>query len=57
MKKQTKLIIGLALSVISLCLSILILTDAIPMSPKQPKYIFYFIGDGLNFNHTISFLK
>ena len=53
MKKQTKLIIGLALSVISLCLSILILTDAIPMSPKQPKYIFYFIGDGLNFNHIL----
>ncbi len=53
MKKQTKLIIGLALSVISLCFSILLLTDAIPTSPKQPKYIFYFIGDGMSFNHIL----
>ena len=53
MKKQTKLIIGLALSVISLCFSILLLTDAIPTSPKQPKYVFYFIGDGMSFNHIL----
>ena len=53
MKKQTKLIVGLALSVISLCFSILLLTDAIPTSPKQPKYIFYFIGDGMSFNHIL----
>ena len=53
MKKQTKLIIGLALSIISLCFSILLLTDAIPTSPKQPKYIFYFIGDGMSFNHVL----
>lgn len=53
MKKQTKLIIGLALSIISLCFSILLVTDAIPTSPKKPKYIFYFIGDGMSFNHIL----
>lgn len=53
MKKQTKLIIGLALSVISLCFSILLITDAIPTSPKKPKYVFYFIGDGMSFNHIL----
>ena len=53
MKKQTKLIIGLALSIISLCFSLLLVTDAIPTSPKKPKYIFYFIGDGMSFNHIL----
>lgn len=53
MKRQTKLIIGLALSIISLCFSILLITDAIPTSPKKPKYVFYFIGDGMGFNHIL----
>ena len=53
MKRQTKLIIGLVLSIISLCFSILLITDAIPTSPKQPKYVFYFIGDGMGFNHIL----
>ena len=53
MKKQTKLIIGLALSIVSLCFSILLITDAIPISPKKPKYVFYFIGDGMGFNHVL----
>ena len=53
MKRQTKLIIGLALSIVSLCISILLITDAIPTSPKKPKYIFYFIGDGMSFNHIL----
>ena len=53
MKRQTKLIIGLALSIISLCFSILLITDAIPASPKKPKYVFYFIGDGMSFNHIL----
>uniref|UniRef100_UPI004056E1D1 alkaline phosphatase n=1 Tax=Alistipes sp. TaxID=1872444 RepID=UPI004056E1D1 len=48
MKKQTKLIIGLAIAVISLCFSILRITDVIPSSPKKPKYVFYFIGDGMS---------
>ncbi len=53
MKRQTKLIIGLALSVVSLCCSILLITDEIPTSPKKPKYVFYFIGDGMSFNHIL----
>ncbi len=53
MKRQTKLIIGLALSIISLCFGILLITDAIPTSPKKPKYVFYFIGDGMSFNHIL----
>ncbi len=53
MKRQTKLIIGLALSVITLCFSILLITDAIPTAPKKPKYVFYFIGDGMSFNHIL----
>ena len=53
MNKQTKLIVGLALSIISLCFSILLITDVIPTSPKSPKYIFYFIGDGMSFNHIL----
>ena len=52
MKKQVKLIVGLALSIISLCFSILLITDTIPTSPR-PKYVFYFIGDGMSFNHIL----
>jgi alkaline phosphatase len=53
MKKQTKLIIGLALSIVSLCFSILLITDVIPTSPKKPKYVFYFIGDGMGLNQVL----
>ena len=53
MKKQAKLIVGLALSIIALCFSILLITDTIPTSPKRPKYVFYFIGDGMSFNHIL----
>ena len=53
MKKQVKLIVGLALSIIALCFSILLITDTIPTSPKRPKYVFYFIGDGMSFNHIL----
>ena len=53
MKRQAKLIIGLAVAIISLCFSILRITNVIPDSPKQPKYIFYFIGDGMSFNHIL----
>lgn len=53
MNKQTKLIVGLALSIISLGVSILLVTDVIPTSPKSPKYVFYFIGDGMSFNHIL----
>ena len=53
MKRQTKLIIGLAIAIISLCFSILRITDVIPTSPKRAKYVFYFIGDGMSFNHIL----
>ena len=53
MKKQAKLIVGLALSIVALCFSILLITDTIPTSPKRPKYVFYFIGDGMSFNHIL----
>ena len=53
MKRQVKLIVGLALSIICLCFSILLITDVIPTSPKKPKYVFYFIGDGMSFNHIL----
>ena len=53
MKKQTRLVIGLAIAIISLCISILRITDVIPASPKKPKYVFYFIGDGMSFNHIL----
>ena len=53
MKRQAKLIAGLACSVITLCVSILLLTGAIPTSSEKPKYVFYFIGDGMSFNHIL----
>lgn len=53
MKKQTKLIIGLAIAIISLCFSILRITDVIPSSPKKPKYVFYFIGDGMSLSQIL----
>ena len=50
--------VGLRVTLVCLCLSICCLcmgliskwnTDA----PKQPKYVFYFIGDGMCFNHIL----
>ena len=52
MKKSVKFIICcLGFSVMCLAVGLLAMwgTDV----PKQPKYIFYFIGDGMSFNHVL----
>ena len=52
MKKSVKFIICcLGLSVACLALGLLTMWDT--DAPKQPKYIFYFIGDGMSFNHVL----
>ncbi len=51
MKKQTKtVLICLALSVVCLGTCLLVRTNE---QTAKPKYIFYFIGDGLSFNHIL----
>ena len=52
MKKSVKFIIcclGLSVALIASGLLAMWDTDA----PKQPKYVFYFIGDGMSFNHIL----
>ena len=52
MKKQTKYtLICLCLAVVSLACGVLLLQDG--EETKKPKYIFYFIGDGMSFNHVL----
>ena len=52
MKKSVKFIICcLGFSVMCLAAGLLAMWDA--DAPKQPKYIFYFIGDGMSFNHVL----
>ena len=52
MKKSVKFIICcLGFSVMSLAVGLLAMRGA--DVPKQPKYIFYFIGDGMSFNHVL----
>lgn len=52
MKKSVKFIICcLGFSVMCLAAGLLVMWDA--DAPKQPKYIFYFIGDGMSFNHIL----
>ena len=52
MKKSVKFIIcclGLSVALIASGLLSMWNTDA----PKKPKYVFYFIGDGMSFNHIL----
>ena len=52
MKKQTKYtLICLCLAVVSLACGVLLLQGG--EESKKPKYIFYFIGDGMSFNHVL----
>ena len=52
MKKSVKFVICcLGLSVVLIALRLLAMWDT--DVPKQPKYIFYFIGDGMSFNHVL----
>ena len=54
MKRQTKwVLISLALSVICLGVSALLLSNDGTLCNKKPKYVFYFIGDGMGFNHIL----
>lgn len=54
MKKSLKLIIcclGLAIS--TLCVGLLSHSNGDSCCSKKPKYVFYFIGDGMSFNHIL----
>ena len=56
MKKSLKFVVCcLALAVASFCVSALLQSPNRGESPapKKPKYIFYFIGDGMSFNHIL----
>ena len=54
MKKSLKLIIcclGFAISI--LCVGLLSQSNGDSCCSKKPKYVFYFIGDGMSFNHIL----
>ena len=53
MKKQTKALVYLALAVVCLSVSAWILSSDDSECCKRPKYVFYFIGDGMSFNHIL----
>ena len=56
MKKSLKFVVCcLALAVASFCVSALLQSPNSGESPapKKPKYVFYFIGDGMSFNHIL----
>ena len=56
MKKSLKFVVCcLALAVASFCVSALLQSPNRGESPapKKPKYVFYFIGDGMSFNHIL----
>ena len=52
MNKQTKLAL-FCIAMSMLCFAMGLLTKWNADAPKQPKYIFYFIGDGMGFNHIL----
>ena len=45
-------LVCLGLSVACLCMGLISKWDT-SIEPKQPKYVFYFIGDGMSFNHIL----
>ena len=52
MKKSLKLTLcALGFAIACLCAGLLLQTDT--FSSKRPKYVFYFIGDGMSFNHIL----
>ena len=54
MKKSLKLTICcLGVAVASLCVGLLLQSDDCSLCNKKPKYVFYFIGDGMSFNHIL----
>ena len=44
-------LVCLCLSILCLCMGLISKWDT--DAPKQPKYVFYFIGDGMSFNHIL----
>ncbi len=52
MKKSVKFIIC-ALGVSVACLALGLLNHTLDNESKKPKYVFYFIGDGMNLNHLL----
>lgn len=54
MKRSLKLTICcLGLAIGSLCIGLLLKSDGNAACQKKPKYVFYFIGDGMSFNHIL----
>ena len=54
MKKTLKLTLCcLGFSIACLCVALLLQSNDEPLCPKKPKYVFYFIGDGMSFNHIL----
>lgn len=54
MKKPLKLTICcLGFAVASLCVGLLLQSNDASLCNKKPKYVFYFIGDGMGFNHIL----
>ena len=54
MKRSLKLTLCcLGFSVACLCVGLLLQSDDCSLCNKKPKYVFYFIGDGMSFNHIL----
>ncbi len=54
MKRSLKLTLCcLGLAVISLCIGFLLQSNDGSLFSKKPKYVFYFIGDGMGINHIL----
>ena len=54
MKKSLKLIIFcLEFAISILCVGLLSQSNGDSCCSKKPKYVFYFIGDGMSFNHIL----
>ena len=54
MKKPLRLTICcLGIAIASLCVGLLLQSDDYSLCTKKPKYVFYFIGDGMSFNHIL----
>ena len=54
MKKSLKLTLCcLGFAIACLCVGLLTLSNGESTESKKPKYVFYFIGDGMSFNHIL----
>ena len=54
MKKPLKLTLCcLGFAIACLCIGLLTLSNGESTESKKPKYVFYFIGDGMSFNHIL----